>query len=299
MSKNDTLSQSDAIAHLGERLKAYRIGKNLTPEEVAVSTGISRAAIYRYESGQPIRVDVLGKIADLLQVSLESLLGVGVEYFSSALGFFERMRQLEETAEQLSVLFGPISYLLTTDRYDTILADVLAESIPHDVEGRDQFILEIEKILKILKARKKSFQERKPHIISLISAAELEYFYKTGFIGCSNPQGVNLADRMQAAKDEVVNIISLLYEQPMGVQIGVLVDSAPGASFQIFKQAEHSEVAVSPYKLGSFANIRIGVATISSAPESVRLHNDLTFQLWERSLKGERAAKYLFETLGL
>jgi len=293
------ISQSETIAHLGERLRAYRIGKNMTPEEVAQRSGISRAAIYRYESGQPIRVDVLGKIADLLQVSLESLLGVGVEYFSSALGFFERMRQLEETAEQLSVLFGPISYLLTTDEYDRLLSDVLAESIPADVEGRSQFLLEIEKILKILKNRKKSYRERKPHIISLISAAELEYFCKTGFIGCNNPRGVNLDDRVRAAKREVLNIIDLLRAQPMGVQIGVLVDSAPGASFQIFKQASHSEVAVSPYKLGSFANIRIGVATISSAPESVRLHNDLTSQLWERSLKGDKAARYLRDAIGL
>ncbi|WP_319581943.1 helix-turn-helix transcriptional regulator [uncultured Pseudodesulfovibrio sp.] len=292
-------SQFESIAHLGERLRAYRIGKNLTPEKVAQQAGISRAAIYRYESGQPIRVDVLGKIADLLQVSLESLLGVGVEYCSSALAFFERMRQLEETTEQLSVLFGPISYLLTTDDYDQVLADVLAESIPLDVDDREQSLLEIEKILKILKARKKSYRERKPHIISLISAAELEFFCRTGFVGCNNPQGVNLQDRIKTAKREVLNIIDLLREQPMGVQIGVLVDSAPGASFQIFKQARHSEVAVSPYKLGSFANVRIGVATISSAPESIRLHNDLTRQLWERSLKGENAVRYLRDAIDL
>lgn len=292
-------SQSETIAHLGARLKAYRIGRQLTPEDVAQQTGISRSAIYRYEAGQPIKVDVLGKIADFLQVSLESLLGVGVEYFSSCLAFFERMRQLEETAEQLSVLFGPVSYLLTTDEYDKVLADVLQESIPLDVADRDQFLVEIERILEILKERKKNYRARKPAIISLISAAELEYFCKIGFVGCNNPPNVDTAERVQAAKHEVANIIELLHEQPMGVQIGVLVDSAPGASFQIFKQLNHSEVAVSPYRLGSFANIRIGVATISSAPESIRLHNDLTRQLWDRSLKGDDAVRYLCDAIDL
>lgn len=287
------ISQYESITNLGSRLKAYRIGRSLTPEEVALKTGISRAAIYRYEAGQPIKVDVLGKIADLLQVSLASLLGVGVEYFSTSLGFFERMRQLESTAEQLCVLFGPISYLLTTEKYDEILPDVLAESVPLDVADRNQSLVEIEKILEILKERKKAFWTRKPNVVSLVSAGELEDFCRSGFIGCNNPNNVNISARIKAAKREIDNIIELLHGQPIGIQIGVLVDSTPGASFQTFKQLNHSEVAVSPYRLGSYANIRIGVATISSAPESIKLHNDLAQQLWKRSLKGDEAIRHL------
>ncbi len=292
-------SEYDTLSDLGARLKAYRIRRSLTPEEVAKKIGISRAAVYRYESGQPIRADILGKIAALLNVSLVSLLGVGVEYFSSALGFFERMRQLEARAEQLSVLFGPISYLLTTDSFDIILPDVLAESIPVDIQDREKILFEINKIIEVLKERKQAFKKRRPNIISLLSAGELEYFCKTGFVGCLSLEGIDInidiKQRRQVALSEVNNIIQLLQEQPMGIQIGVLVDSVPGGSFQIFKQLNHSEVAVSPFKLGSFANVRIGVASISSSPESVKLHSQLAQNLWKHSLKGDEAVDYLIK----
>ena len=290
-------SEYDTLSDLGARLKAYRIGRSLTTEEVAQKIGVSRAAVYRYESGQPMRIDILGKIAVLLNVSLVSLLGVGVEYFSSALAFFERMRQLEAKAEQLSVLFGPISYLLTTDSFDAILPDVLAESIPVDIQDREKFLFDITKIITILKERKQAFKKRRPNIISLVSAAELEYFCKTGFIGDLNLEDIDIKQRRQVAFSEVNNIIQLLQEQPMGIQIGVLVDSVPGGSFQIFKQLNHSEVAVSPFKLGSFANVRIGVASISSSPESVKLHSQLAQNLWKHSLKGDEAVDYLEKTI--
>jgi hypothetical protein len=92
--------------------------------------------LYRYESGQPIRVDALGKLADLLDVSLASLFGVGSENISSAVTFFERLRQIEAEADQITVLFGPVPYLLTTDRYDDLLPQVLMESVPETAANR-------------------------------------------------------------------------------------------------------------------------------------------------------------------
>ena len=136
----DFMSSTEDV---GRRLRAFRMGAGLTPEELAAKAGVSRAAIYRYESGKPPKVDTLGKIADLLGVSLPTLLGVGVEYIASAISFFERMRQLEEDVDQITVMFGPISYLLTTDRYDELLPKVLDESIPQDVGDRKAAIREI------------------------------------------------------------------------------------------------------------------------------------------------------------
>ncbi len=291
------ISQYDSISDLGARLRAYRIGKHLTPKEVAKKIGISRAAVYRYESGHPIRVDVLGRIADLFEVSLPSLLGVGVEYFSSALSFFERMRQLESTAEQLSGLFGPISYLLTTESYDNILAEVLAESIPFDVHEREKALADIDKIVEILKERKRNFKKRRPGIISLVSAGELGQFYRTGFIGCSALKGVDRTMRRQLAVTEVNHIVELLEEQPIGIQVGILVDSLPGTVFQVFKQANHSQVAISPFRLGAIPNVRIGVATISASPEFVELHSQLLEELWQRSIKGREAVDFLKKTI--
>lgn len=282
---------------VGRRLRAFRMGAGLTPEELAARAGVSRAAIYRYESGKPPKVDTLGKIADLLGVSLPTLLGVGVEYIASAISFFERMRQLEEDVDQITVMFGPISYLLTTDRYDELLPKVLDESIPQDVGDRNAAMREIDALVAILKTRKETFQRRSPNIVSLVSAAELEEFGRVGFIGVHNPPAVNLAERQAAARAEIRNIVRMLREQPIGVQIGVVIDSMPGASFQIFKRADKAQVAVSPFRLGSFANIRVGVATITAAAEAVQLYGGITEQLWRRSLKGDQAADFIEKTI--
>jgi hypothetical protein len=44
-----------------------------------------------------------------------SLLGIGVEYYHRPVGYFERVRQVEETADQILQLFGPVCYLTTSD----------------------------------------------------------------------------------------------------------------------------------------------------------------------------------------
>lgn len=290
-------SQYRAISEIGQRLRAHRIGAGMSPDDVSKKTGISRAAIYRYESGQPIRVDALGKLADLLNVSLTSLFGVGSENIATALSFFERMRQIEESADQISVMFGPISYLLTTTKFDGILGDVLIESLPKNLPDRHKAFADVEAILQILKSRKENYNLRRPNIVSLVSAGELEQFLGSGFIGCANPKGVDLKDRRQAARYEVENIIGLLEAQPMGVQIGVVIDSLPGTSYQIFRQASNTQLAISPFRLGAFANVRIGVATITSATESVELYTKMTEELWRRSLKGKEAANTLRKLL--
>jgi transcriptional regulator with XRE-family HTH domain len=284
---------ADNIAEIGARLKAFRIGAGISPERLAERAGISRAAVYRYESGQPARIDTLIKIADLLGVSLPTLLGAGVEYIASAISFFERMRQLEDRVEQITVLFGPVSYLLTTEIYDDHLPLILRESIPQNVDDYDHAIAEIDRLMEILRARKQSYQARQPHIISLVSAAELNQFLQLGFVGAHNAGAGELAKRREIARVEIENIVQLLRHQPIGVQLGVVVDSMPGASLQIFKQAERLSVAVSPYRLGSYANIRLGVATISAAPDATQLYRSVTSQLWARALKGEEGAAFI------
>ena len=111
---------------IGNRLKAFRLGSGLSAEEIAQKLGISRTALYRFEKGEVAKIETLEKLAELLQVSVPTLLGVGVEYIASAVSYFERMRQIEETAEHVIVLAGPISYVLASDAFDRALGDSLA-----------------------------------------------------------------------------------------------------------------------------------------------------------------------------
>ena len=127
--ESSVVPSSDAIRFddIGNRLKAFRLGSGLSAEEIAQKLGISRTALYRFEKGEVAKIETLEKLAELLQVSVPTLLGVGVEYIASAVSYFERMRQIEETAEHIIVLAGPISYVLASDAFDRALGDVLRE----------------------------------------------------------------------------------------------------------------------------------------------------------------------------
>ena len=73
---------------IGNRLRAYRLSKNFTAAELAEKIGVSRAALYRLEQGEVVKVETLERLAKLLDVSLPALMGVGVEYYASAVGFY-------------------------------------------------------------------------------------------------------------------------------------------------------------------------------------------------------------------
>lgn len=277
---------------IGDRLKAFRMASGLNADEIATRIGISRAALYRYEKGEVIKIDTLARLAELLEVSVPTLLGVGVEYISSAMAFFERMRQIEETAEHIVVLFGPVSYLLTSDSYDDILEQVLVESIPDSNGGHDRIIADVGEIMKVLKARKASYRRRQPSIVSLIAETELDRFLRNGLVGRPDLPARTRRRRRQLAADEVDRAIKIMEDEPIGVQIGIVRDTLPHASFQIFRQPDRPVLAVSPFRLGEQPNVRVGVAMITSAPEAIALHEKTTEDLWSRALKGKEGAQF-------
>lgn len=277
---------------IGNRLKAFRRASGLGADEVAARIGISRAALYRYEKGEVAKIETLDRMAKLLGVSIPTLLGVGVEYIASAIAFFERMRQIEETVEHIINLFGPVSYLLTSDRYDAVLETVLAESIPDAVDDRARGLEEVTEIMAILRQRKETYRRRQPSIVSLISASELERFLHNGLVGRINLPARTRATRRKRATEEIERIASLMRQEPIGVQIGIIRDTLPHTSFQIFRQPDRPVLALSPFRLGEQPNIRVGVGMITQAPEAIALHEATAGDLWARALKGKEAADY-------
>lgn len=280
-------------ADIGARLNAYRMGRNLSPEELAERLGISRAALYRAEKGEIRKLETLSSIARVLDVSLPSLLGVGIEYVDNAVTFFERMRQLEEDSEQIIGLFGPVSYLLTSDEYDEMLKQVF-----HDLEaGAEDSAREtpeqIARLLDILRRRKETYRRRRPLIVSLITSADLERFLQHGVVSDAEPSAAVQKKRREMACREARHIASLLRDQPIGVQIGIIRQSAAATGFQIFKQPRRSVLAISPFRLGEQPNVHVGVGLITSAPEAMALHETIARNLWTQSLKGVEAADYL------
>ncbi len=290
MAKDDaTIRLSD----IGERLKAFRLGRGLAPEELAERLRISRAALYRAEKGQIPKIETLARISEVLEVSLPTLLGVGIEYVDTAIAFFERMRQLEEQCHQIVGLFGPISYLLTSDLYDETLREVLLEGNVQAMDGEGDPVRPVDTLMGILAARKASYRRRRPLIASLVSSADIERFLLHGLVGRHDLPEEVIADRRRKARTEALHILDLLRRPPIGVQVAIVRETIPATSFQIFRQSDRSVLAISPFRLGEQPNVRVGAALITSAPEALMLHESIAQQLWDRALRGPEGAEYL------
>lgn len=278
---------------IANRLRAFRLGSGLSADEIAKRVGISRTALYRFEKGELAKIETLERLSELLQVSMPTLLGVGIEYIPSAVAYFERLRQFEETAEHIIVLSGPISFVLASDAFMSLLDTVLKESLPLDLPDRDKAVAHIEQIMAILQQRKETYRRRRPGILNLISAREINRFLQNGIVGNSTIAGEELKRRRQAARAEIEHFADLIEEEPIGIQIGVVTESLPHTHFQIFRMPETRILTVSPFRLGEQPNVRLGVAMITSAPEAVSLHEKAVQEMWRGAIKGRAAAEHL------
>ena len=283
---------------IGNRLKAFRLGSGLSADEIASRLDISRTALYRFEKGELAKIETLEKLAELLGVSVPTLLGVGVEYIGSAVAYFERMRQIEESCEHIIVLAGPISYLLASDAFDRSLAEILCESIPDAAEGRKRALAQVDEVMAVLRQRKETYRRRQPGIVNLISAAEMQRFLRNGLVGQLDLPEKMRRERRALARAEAEHFVALMEDEPIGVQIGIVPDTLPHASFQIFRQPDRQVLALSPFRLGEEPNIRVGVAMITSAPEALALHEKMAKDLWRRALKGAAAVGLMREMIG-
>jgi transcriptional regulator with XRE-family HTH domain len=279
------------FAEIGARLRAHRIGSGLRAEQIGEALAISRAAVYRMEKGAIVKIETLEKLAAILDTSLGSLLGVGTEYYQSAVAYMERMRHLEHGATRILSHFEPISFLLTSDHYIRYLEQMLRESGDRLDDKR------LSSMMDILRERKRSYVLNPAPIVSLIGLRGLERFVHFGLIGSMNLPPSTKMERSLAARAEVERIADLLEHQPIGMQIAVVDESMPNATFQIFERPTGSYVAVSPFRFGEFPNISSGIASVTSTPEAVSLYTDMVEALWKRAYKGAEAAAVIRKML--
>jgi len=282
---------------IGQRLRAFRLASGLSADEVADRLGISRTALYRFEKGELAKIETLERLSELLKVSLPTLLGVGIEYLPSAVAYFERIRQLEENAEHIVVLSGPISFLLASNNFEMALDQVLRESIPDDLPNRAKALADVEKIMEILHERKRAYERRRPPIVNLISAMQIEQFLHNGLTGRVSLTERQKAVRREMARAEIEHFAAIAEEESIGIQVGLVTDSLPHIGFHIFRRRSGDVLTISPFRLGERPNIRVGVAMVTSAPEALSLHEDVVKEAWRTAIKGREAGAYLRELL--
>ncbi|MDE4175408.1 helix-turn-helix transcriptional regulator [Phaeobacter sp. PT47_59] len=278
---------------IGQRLRAFRLGSGLSAEEIASRIGVSRTAVYRLEKGEVVKIETLLSLAQLFGVSLPTLLGVEMEYISSAVTYFERLRQLEAQAERIVTLAGPISFLLSSPSFKASLGELLRESISSEDPKRDEMLRNVERILEILDERKATYEAKGPAVVALISALDVERLLRAGFVGRPFLTASDIEARQRRARTEIEHFAQMAENSPMGVQIGLVTGTLPHSGFQLIRSGERKTLAITPFRLGEQPNIRRGVAMITSSDDAVAMHESIVDELWQGALKGREAASYL------
>ena len=287
------------FTEIGQQLRAYRLESGLRAEEIAARLGVSRAALYRYEKGEVIKLDTIKRLAELLKISPLSLLGIGVEYYNRPIGYFERVRQIEETADQVLQLSGPLCYLTTSDAYDNALAEAFEETA--DQAGGERMAMRsmAEQVLGILAARKRMYAMRRPSIIAMVSLSATQRLIEVGIVS-----GGHVSDRVRricrdVAIAEVENIANLMETEPMGLQFGLLAGSPPSSSFKILRARDRVSLAINPFRTDTHPAAQTGVAMITGADEAIAAHQRVAEASWREAVKGPAGAARLRQLLNV
>lgn len=278
------------FTEIGQQLRQYRLESGLRAEEIAARLGVSRAALYRYEKGEVIKLDTIKRLAELLKISPLSLLGIGVEYIARASLFFDRLRAIEESTDQILQVAGEPPYLITSDAFDAALAEVFAEAAEAAGPERATLRAQADQLLGILQNRKKVYQARRPSIIAILTVAALERFLEDG-VGAAMP--VSERTRAQAravAMAEVENLAALMEAEPIGLQLGLMAEGEPNGAFAILRARERAYLIINPFRLEAHPSSQTGVAMITGADEALASHQKVAEALWRDALKGAAAA---------
>jgi transcriptional regulator with XRE-family HTH domain len=282
------------FADIGQQLRAYRLESGLRAEEIAARLGVSRAALYRYEKGEVIKLDTIRRLAELLKISPLSLLGIGVEYFSRPIAFQERLRQVEEQADQILMVGGALCYQVSTDAFEGALAEAwteAADAAPDRVPARAM----ADQALGLLTARKKVHQQRKPNIIGILSEASLRRFLQDGVAA-----GITLPDRSRcraAAVAEAESIANLMESVPIGLQLGLSNGPDPSGAFIVLRGRDRAHVVGSPFPPDAQPTAGLGVAMITAADEAIAVHQRVAPGGLGDALKGAAAATKVRELI--
>lgn len=275
---------------IGQQLRAYRMESGLKAEEIAARLGVSRAALYRYEKGEVIKLDTVKRLAELLKISPLTLLGIGIEYYSRPIGYLERLRQIEETSDQILQIFGPLCYLTTSDEYDATLAQAFEEHAAANGQDRELTRSATEQVLSALAARKRMFVARRPSVIGIFTTTSVDRFISEGIAG-SLTLSENLRKKCrETARREVERMVDLMESEPIGLQFGLISGAEPNGPFTLLRSRERASLAINPFATDTPPDAQTGVAMITSAEDAVITHQRIAESAWREAIKGRAAA---------
>ncbi|MDD2704559.1 MAG: helix-turn-helix transcriptional regulator [Acidocella sp.] len=276
---------------IGQQLRAYRMESGLKAEEISARLGVSRAALYRYEKGEVIKLDTVNRLAELLKISPLTLLGIGVEYYAKPVGYAERLRQIEESSDQILQVFGPICYLTTSDQYDSILAQMFEENA--EAQGADRLVARAaaEQLMSVMISRKRMYASRKPSIIGILTIGSIQKFLTEGVAPTAQVSERLRGAAREVAQREIELVANLMESEPIGLQLGLMAQGEPNGPFVLLRSRERATLAINPFPADSVPNMQSGVAMITNAEDAVAAHQRISEIAWREAVKGTAAAE--------
>lgn len=280
------------FADIGQQLRAYRLESGMRAEEIAARLGVSRAALYRYEKGEVIKLETIRRLAELLKVSPLALLGIGIEYFARPAAFQERLRGLEEQTDQILMVGGATCYPITSAAYDAALTEAWAQAIPAGGD-RNAAMAMVEQGVGALEGRRRLHATKRPNIIAVLSAAAMARFLDEGVAaGLPVPDAVRRRCQ-ECAWGEAEALAGMMESLPMGLQLGMMTGPQPAAPFMLLRGRERAHLVTSPLAADTSPLAATGVAGITAADEAVSVHQRIAEAMWRDALKGTDAARHL------
>jgi transcriptional regulator with XRE-family HTH domain len=277
---------------IGEQLRTYRLESGLKADEIAARLGISRAALYRYEKGEVIKLDTVRRLAEMLQVSPLALLGIGVDYFSRINAFLERQRQIEEAADSQLHLGGALCFALTSAGFDQTLRGLWLEAAGMAADRAAALSL-TEQCLAGLAQQRFLQEQRRPSITLLLSETALLRLLTEG-IGAGLPLSERgRAQAKAAAVTEAEHLANLMEQAPLGVQIGLLQEPDPSHQAIIYRARDRAHVIANPFPPDAHPSWHIGIASVTSADDALAIHQRVAEACWRQARKGAAAAQWL------
>jgi transcriptional regulator with XRE-family HTH domain len=264
-------------------LKALRLERGLSVEAMAERIKVSRTALYRYERGEAPKLATLQRAASLLGVPLATFMGSGVEWFGTALGFFERLRQIEAQADHIFALFGPASWLLVSDAYAEFVVTLIRAALR---SARDA-----DELVDVMRARREAYGRRRPSVVSLLSLHDMQP--ADAAPSTAHRTAADIAKARALHRAEWSHVAAVAEAPPRGVQVGVLRDRIPTTGFSLARGSRGTTVAISPFRFGEPMNLSIGAAAVTQEAQAVRIHETMADELWSAASKGAEAGALL------
>ena len=277
------------LTDIGHQLKAFRLESGLKADEIAHRLGISRAALYRYEKGEVIKLDTVQRLAELLQVSPLSLLGIGVEYYQRPTAYLERIRQIEESADTILVVGGGASFLASTKAFETLVVARLRQATVATRSGEGVNRAVLEATAESLEARRTTFIRRQPTLVTLFSTADIARL--VDLVPTDDDKAAATCRDLLTL--EIERLIGMMETPPLGFQLGLIRPSeGVPASFRLMRQRDRTMLAINPFRTTGGPG-RTGVAIVTGANEAVAPHQRVAELLWQSALRGAEAASLI------